>query len=123
MVARAFADQLFTPNDVWLWRTAGDPQIRSDGRMIVYTEEFSERDRDARFSNLWIASADSKDRRAWTKGAWRDTSPRWSPDGAYIAWLSDRAGMPQIYVRSVTGEASGVSTTNELVPLTLAWSP
>ena len=79
----------FSTSDLREWRTTGDPRIRSDGKLAVYVEQF----------NLWIASTDGRERRRWTEGAWRDWSPRWSPDGERIAWISDRVGKTRVRVR------------------------
>src|SRR6266567_2136040 len=84
--------EAFTPQDFWLWRDAVDPRISPDGQTVVYVENWNDRTRDATFSNLWIAAAAGNQRRQCTEGLWRDTSPRWSPDGRRIAWISDRSG-------------------------------
>lgn len=48
---------------------------------------------DDRRSHLWIIDAATGAARAITSGdAWNDTDPRWSPDGARIAFVSDRTG-------------------------------
>ena len=111
------------PDDLWAWRSVFDPRISPAGDWVLYVESFSDRDLDRAFSNLWIASTDGRARRALTQGNWRDWSPRWSPDGARVAWISIRQGGPQILVRNRDGGAEqqvvrvgdGIST--------LAWSP
>src|SRR5262249_30886046 len=89
----------FRPEDLWMWRTASDARICPDGKWAVYVESFYSREADAERSNLWVASTDGRERRQWTEGAWRDWSPRWSPDGRRIAWISDRGGEAQLRVR------------------------
>ncbi|MGB7758391.1 MAG: prolyl oligopeptidase family serine peptidase, partial [Bryobacteraceae bacterium] len=74
-------------------------------------------------SNLRIASTDGTERRALTGGPWRDRSPRWSPDGARIAFLSDRDGGRGIRMVPVEGGGASVVSTGEYVPLEMAWSP
>src|SRR5947209_10441493 len=84
----------FSADDLRVWRTASDARIRPDGRWVVYVEAGSDG-----HSNLWVASTDGKERRRWSEGAWRDSSPRWSPDGERIAWISDRGGKAHVRVR------------------------
>src|SRR5215212_8996025 len=95
----------FTPEDLWSWREASDPRIRADGKSVVYTEGFFDRGADREWSNLWIASSDGRERRQWTDGKWRDWSPRWSPDGERVAWISDRGGTAHIRVRRLDAAA------------------
>jgi acylaminoacyl-peptidase len=112
----------FSPGDLWLLRTARDPRIRADGRLLVWVEARRDRSAGAEYSNLRLASSDGKETRLWTEGAWRDWSPRWSPDGTRIAWLSTRAGRTRIHVRGVdTGPALELAAGPE-TPLAFAWS-
>ncbi len=113
----------FTPDDLWNWRTASDPRISPDGRWVVYVETWNDRRADREFANLWIVSTDGKMRRRFTQGDWRDSTPRWSPDGGRIAWLSDRAGTRQIFQRAFESGEDTQVTRLDPPPLTLAWSP
>jgi len=108
---------------LWDWRVPGDPQIGPDGKSVVYALEWNDRMTDSIHSNLWIVTVDGKDQRPLTQGAYRDTSPRWSPDGTRLAFLSNRGGKPQIYVRWMdTGQEARI-TDLEQSPSNLAWSP
>ena len=116
------ARQPFSPGDLWSWRTASDPRIAPEGQWIVYVEAWNDRQANTSYSNLWQASSDGRTRKPFTEGAWRDTAPRWSPDGARLAWLSDRGGKPRLRVRRFEGGPETEISTAE-APLTLAWSP
>jgi len=115
--------QPFSPPDIWLWRTADDPEISPDGALVVYTESWNDRGRGAAFTNLWLAASDGREERQLTEGEWRDASPRWSPDGTRIAYLSTRAGKPGIWVRSLNHGGDREVTRGAAAPLSLAWSP
>jgi dipeptidyl aminopeptidase/acylaminoacyl peptidase len=117
------ARQSFSPDDLWLWRQAQTPRISPDGKMVVFVETWSDRDHDADWSNLRLASADGKDSRQSTDGRWRDSNPQWSPDSERIAWISDRTGTPQIFVRRRTGEGETQVTRTDSPPLNISWSP
>ena len=126
VAACAPAGQQFTPGDWWDWRDISSPRINAAGTSVVYVESWNLRDGDRTCSNLWTVStaagAGAAPRRL-TEGPWRDSSPAWSPDGAAIAFLSDREGTPQIWVRRLDSGADRRVTALEAPPLTVAWSP
>jgi dipeptidyl aminopeptidase/acylaminoacyl peptidase len=99
-----------------------DPQISPDGKRIVYVRRFADPMTDKRYSNLWIINTDGTDHRPLTTGNRGDTSPRWSPDGTRLAYLSDADGKQQIYVRWMdTGQTARI-TNLEQAPDAIAWS-
>ncbi len=108
--------QAWSPDDLWNWHTPRDPRISPDGRRAVYLEEWNDRAADATCSNLWLVSLGDKQPRRLTEGAWQDRSPRWSPDGSRIAWISGRGG---IHVLALD---SGKEGAIEAAPLAFAWS-
>lgn len=120
--ARA-ARQPFSTQDFWLWRTAGDARIQPDGALVVYSESRNDRPRNLVFTNLWLADTSGRQLRQLTQGDWQDTSPRWSPDGTRVAFLSTRGGQPEIWVRPVKNGEDREVTRAGPVPLALAWSP
>src|ERR1019366_5472044 len=97
------AKKPLTSDTVWDMRTVGDPHITKDGKSVIFVEGWNDRMNDAMYSNLWMVSSDGKDQRPVTTGAFRDSSPRLSPDGTRLAYLSNRSGRPQIQVRWLDG--------------------
>jgi dipeptidyl aminopeptidase/acylaminoacyl peptidase len=112
-----------TAMDVFNLQYAGDPQISPDGKRIVYVRQFCDVMNDKHESNLWVISVDGSDNRALTNGNYNDSSPRWSPDGTRIAYISDRDGKPQIYVRWMDNGQTAELTNLENAPSELVWSP
>jgi acylaminoacyl-peptidase len=112
-----------TASDIFNLESVSDPQISPDGRKIIYVRGFNDIMADSRYSNLWIINFDGSDNRPLTTGNYNDASPRWSPDGNRVIYVSTRDGAPQIYVRWMdTGQTARL--TNLLSPPTgLAWSP
>ena len=121
-LAQERSDRL-TPMDVFNLQYAADPQISPNGQRIVYVRQFSDIMTDKHESNLWIINFDGTDDRALTTGNYSDSSPRWSPDGTRIAYLSDRDGKPQIYVRWMDTGQTAKLTNLENPPSDLGWSP
>ena len=54
-------------------------------------------------SALWMLDTAGGDARQFTGGRKQDSSPRWSPDGRHIAFLSDRSGTRQLWVMPSDG--------------------
>ncbi len=112
-----------TAGDVFQFEQVSDPQISPDGRRIVYVRQFADIQSDRFYSNLWIVDFDGGNHRPLTSGNFRDTAPRWSPDGARLAYLSDREETSQIWVRWMdSGQSSRVTHVPE-GPASPAWSP
>jgi acylaminoacyl-peptidase len=112
-----------TLGDVFNLELGSDPQISPDGQRVVYVRQFADIMADQRRSNLWIVGFDGTDHRPLTTGNFSDSSPRWSPDGSQMIYLSDRSGSPQIYRRWMdTGETAQLTRLTS-PPSGIAWSP
>jgi dipeptidyl aminopeptidase/acylaminoacyl peptidase len=112
-----------TAMDEFQLQTATDPQISPDGKKIVYVRRFADPMTDKRYSNLWTINTDGTDHRPLTTGNRSDVSPRWSPDGARIAYLSDADGKQQLYIRWMdTGQTARITNLDQ-APDAIAWSP
>ena len=109
-------DAAWNPADLWNWHTPRDPRISPDGRRVVYLDEWNDRATDTVCANLVLVTVDGKQSRRLTDGAWRDRSPRWSPDGSRIAWISGRGGIHLIAVDSAQ------ESVIDAAPLAIAWS-
>jgi len=108
---------------LWDWRTVSDPEISRDGKVVVYVQGWNDRMTDAMYSNLWTARVDGRDQRPVTQGSFRDSMPRWSPDGKRLAYLSNRSGKTGIHVHWMdTGQETTITDLQE-APSNIAWSP
>ena len=100
-----------------------NPAIAPDGSAIVFSRGFVDLTDDQSQSNLWIVNADGSRLRQLTDGAWRDSSPEWSPDGKRIAFLSNRSGSTQIHVMWADTRETLQLTRFERSPGGITWSP
>jgi dipeptidyl aminopeptidase/acylaminoacyl peptidase len=122
LLAQTRASRL-TVQDIFNLELATDPQISPDGKRIVYVRQFSEIMTDRRYSSLWVVNFDGTDHRPLTTGNFNDTAPRWSPDGAQLAYVSNRDGSPQIYRRWMDTGQTAKLTSLQSPPAGLGWSP
>ena len=92
-----------TPEDYFSFRCPGDPQISPDGSQVVYGLQERDLEADAVRVNLWLMNLEDGRKRPLTRGDHSDTSPRFSPDGSRIAFLSDRDDETRMWVLDVAG--------------------
>ena len=111
------------PMDFFHVQVATDPQISPDGKRIVYVRNSADISSDRRVSNLWIINSAGTGHRALTTGTYSDSSPRWSPDGTRLAFVSDRDGKAQLYVRWMDSGQTAKLTDLENPPAGISWSP
>jgi dipeptidyl aminopeptidase/acylaminoacyl peptidase len=78
------------PDDLTKLRGVGDPQISPDGTRVAFVVTTASEERDEYLSNIWVVATDGGEPRRFTTGSTRDTHPRWSPDGHWLAFVSDR---------------------------------
>src|SRR2546427_12582612 len=75
-----------TAQDLTRLRGVSDPQISPDGRRVAFVVTMASEERDEYLSNIWVVAADGGEPRRFTTGLMRDTHPRWSPDGRWLAF-------------------------------------
>jgi acylaminoacyl-peptidase len=121
--APAARADVFRPMDVFGLEHASDPQISPGGKKVVYVRHFMDVRKDRRRSNLWLAAADGSDHRPLTTGTQGDHSPRWSPDGKRLVYVSDAGGSPQLYCRWMDTGQTARLTDATAAPGSPAWSP
>jgi len=67
-----------------------DPRISPDGMKIAFTSSKMDLERDKYVSRIWIADLKENEIYSLTNGP-KDSSPRWSRSGRYIAFLGKRS--------------------------------
>ena len=76
--------------DLASFRDVSDPQISPDGAWVAYTVRRVDAKEDKNVRDLWMTSWDGAQTQRLTSGKESESTPRWSPDGKYLAFLSDR---------------------------------
>ena len=87
------------------WERPSDPRISPDGQNIAFCVRPVSNDEEHPKGSIWLVPFEGGEPRRLTSSAGLDQSPRWSPDGSRIAFLSDRAerGKTSVYVMRVDG--------------------
>ena len=112
------------PADYYHLQMSSDAQIAPDGTQVVFVRTTVAEDRRSRETSLWMVPADgSSEPRRFTQET-SDRSPRWSPSGDRIAFLSSRDEKPQLYtIRTDGGEAQAVTALKQGSISAYEWMP
>lgn len=112
-----------SPEDVYRLQTVADAQLSPDGRLVAYVVTVVDKEKNRRASSIWTVPADGTGE---PKPFIHDVparSPRWSPDGQWLAFASNSSGKNQVWIvardgsgrRRLTNFAGGASA--------FSWSP
>jgi dipeptidyl aminopeptidase/acylaminoacyl peptidase len=115
------------PEDVYELVNASDPRISPDGLRVAFVVTSIDRDSNEYRSAIWTAPLDGAgEPTRFTSGEKRDTTPRWSPDGRFLAFVSnrgdDKAPGALYVIGAEGGEARKLTDLKEGVEA-VAWSP
>lgn len=108
-------------------RSVRDPQCSPDGQWVAYVVSSINVKKDNHESHIWEAKYDGSENVQLTNSAdGSESSPRWSPNGKYLAFLSSRPGPAkgnQIWLLNRQG-GEAVQLTTTLGSLhSFVWSP
>ncbi|MCA9934873.1 MAG: PD40 domain-containing protein, partial [Anaerolineales bacterium] len=97
--------RLITAEDLYRFEHITDARIAPDGRSTIISVRHVDQKTEKKYSNLWLYPTRGGKPRQFTYGDHVDSSPRWSPDGSQIAFLSNRKDgkSAQIYLIPVDG--------------------
>ncbi len=112
-------------SDLYRIRQISHPEISPDGKYVVYAVLRVDRKTEKKYNNLWWISTGGGKARPFTTGDHVDSQPRWSPDGKFVAFISNRADekQPQLYLIPANGGEARKLTNLKGEFGSFAWSP
>ena len=117
------------PEDLYALTSVGDLRLSPDGRRVAYVLNWIDREENGYRAAIWVAPLDgSEEPRQLTSGTRSDSSPRWSPDGRWLAFVSNRDGKDEtahaeLYVLPADGGEPRRLTDGKEGVESIAWSP
>ena len=119
--------RLLTLEDMARFRDVGDPEISPDGTWVAYTVRVTDVEKDRKNTDLYMTAWDGARtvRLTHTPRA-KEHTPRWSPDGRFLAFLSDRDNdkeTTQVWLLDRSGGEAGRLTDFPGGVEDYAWSP
>jgi len=95
----------------------------AEARLVRYPDYRAGRVAFTYLGDIWTADESGRDVRRITANKARDVYPRFSPDGKWIAFSSDRAGNLDVYIVPVDGGTPKALTSHSAEDNVLGWTP
>ncbi len=89
--------------DLYHLKSLNDPQLSPDGTKVAFLQTEINSDKHEYKTHIFVGNLEDKEIRQWTFGDVRDSSPRWSPSGESLCFVSNRSGKSQLYIMNASG--------------------
>ncbi len=122
----AAAERPLTVDDVLSIQNVTDPRVSPDGEWVAYVVAELDVEKDEGRSNLHMAPMSPIEGAETVALTWSDksnTHPRFSPDGRYLGFLSNRSDKTQVWLFDRRGGEPTMLTNLEGSVSDFEWSP
>ena len=107
-------------------KQVGTPRVSPDGKRVLYTvsDSLTTPDKSEFVSQIWMATIATKQNLQLTFGDKTSSNPKWSPDGNWIAFTSNRKdNKNNLYLLSANGGEAEPLTDVKSGVAAFEWSP
>ena len=116
------AGQRLTPEQTLNLHRISDLRFSPDGARLAFTVTAPPKAAE-NAHHIWIMDVATRQVRQYTFSGKSDDSPRWSPDGKFLAFLSNRDESRQIYLMPSNGGDAYAITEGKRNIASFEWSP
>ena len=118
-IATAQETRRFTVEDLLKVRRVGDPQVSPNGKRVAFTIGDVNYDLNKVITQIYVMQIDGGGLKQLTNGAASSTTPRWSPEGKRIAFVTDG----QVWTMEDDGDNKDKVTKISTSAAAPVWSP
>ncbi len=113
----------FTIEDLYRVRALAHLQLSPDGSTVAFTVATNDLAHAKRVEHIWLMDANGANVRQFTHGDTAETSPAFSPDGKWIAFVTSRGGSSNVYIIPTGGGEAKPFTHISTGVADPIWSP
>jgi dipeptidyl aminopeptidase/acylaminoacyl peptidase len=123
LIGAAQGKRPFTIADIMKLKTVLGTQMSPDGSRVLYVVGEPNLKESTFNTDIWMVPHGGGPAVKLTNGPKRDDTPRWSPNGKWIAFISDRDGKPQVWLINPDGGEASKLTDVKTSVRGFEWSP
>src|SRR5213594_1209051 len=116
-------ERRFTIDDLLKVRRVGDPQVSPKGDLVAFTITDVDKAANKSTTQIYLVPVGGGEVRQLTNDEHSSTTPRWSPDGDKLAFISARDGDDEIWTIDISSGALKKITTISTGAGDPVWSP
>jgi Tol biopolymer transport system component len=100
-LAQAPAGARFTVDEMLKLRRVSDPNLSPDGRHVAYVVTDVSLEKNSRVNHIWLVPVAGGEPVSIVRSEKAEDTPRWSPDGKRLAFISTRDGSSQVWMADI----------------------
>lgn len=120
-----FSQKNWTPKESMKIKSISQTDISHDGKYAAYVvrEAIMEEKKSEYLNQIWVTNLVTKQNYQYTYNLKSSISPKFSPDGKKIAFLSSRSGKNQVWIMNTHGGEARKLTNEKKGVRSIKWSP
>ena len=120
-----FSQKNWTPKESMKIKSISQTDISNDGKYAAYVvrEAIMQEKKSEYLNQIWVTNLVNKENYQYTYNLKSSMSPKFSPDGKKIAFLSSRSGKNQVWIMNTHGGEARKLTNEKKGVRSIKWSP